>query len=520
MSRRRRQELTIPQAFAGLKADYQAAKTSRYRRSRAGVGAAGYGADYHYRSEADYLRLMELARDYDRNDGVVGQGITRLIDNVIQDGIALDPETGDQALDADLKARWDAWAEDPDACHSAQEMDFHALERLALRSVIVDGDVFFLPLRDGQLQPVEAHRCRTPSNTTRNVVHGVLLDDQRRRLEYWFTRDEIDPLRPVQRVADMRTYRARDAEGARQVLHIYNPKRLSQTRGVTALAPIADFVGLHDDIEFAKLVQQQVASCFAVLRSRSIDYGGPSSGPQYGERESEVQGDGSVRIIDQIAPGMEIAGAPGETLSGFSPAVPNPEFFEQARLVLTFVAVNLHIPLAVLLLDPSMTNFSGWRGAIDQARIGFRQIQQWLTASFHRHVYRWKVRQWLAEDAALRSAAGRGVRVDGHHWNSPTWAYIEPYRDAAADLLRVRNWLISPRRLHAERGREWREIVDETVADNALLVRRAVEEARAINTTLDAEETPIQWRELLSLHQPVPAERDRDERKGDSDEGR
>src|SRR5690606_1028361 len=102
------------------------------------------------------------------------------------------------------------------------------------------------------------------------------------------------------------------------------------------------------------------------------------------------------------APGIEYTGAPGEKLTGFSPNIPNAEFFEHARLILTFVAINLDMPLQMLLLDATATNFSGWRGAFDQAKIGFRQIQSWLLKRFYAPVYEWKLRQWIAEDPAIR----------------------------------------------------------------------------------------------------------------------
>ena len=107
------------------------------------------------------------------------------------------------------------------------------------------------------------------------------------------------------------------------------------------------------------------------------------------------------------------------------------------RLILTLIGINLGLPLVMVLMDASETNFSGWRGAVDQARLGFRQNQKRLINRFHKPVYLWKVRQWMAEDAALRRAAARSdVNIFAHRWNPPTWPYIQPLQDATADLLR------------------------------------------------------------------------------------
>jgi len=52
----------------------------------------------------------------------------------------------------------------------------------------------------------------------------------------------------------------------------------------------------------------------------------------------------------------------------------------------------------VFLLDASETNFSGFRGEIDQARQRWREVQSWRMGSFHGPVYEWKVRQGAVTD--------------------------------------------------------------------------------------------------------------------------
>ena len=79
--------------------------------------------------------------------------------------------------------------------------------------------------------------------------------------------------------------------------------------------------------------------------------------------------------------------------------------------------------------------FSGWRGAIDQARLRFRQMQQWLIGALHRPAWIWKVRQWQRQDAALADLMARVADPFAHRWNAPGWSYIEPLKDAAADEL-------------------------------------------------------------------------------------
>jgi lambda family phage portal protein len=496
----RRQPLSLAGIYNAIRNDFRAGKDSRFTSRLSGVSSSGSGADYHYRNENQFLHMMERARNYQRNDPIVGQGVRRLVANIVQDGFTLDVDTGDAELDKELTDRWKEWACSSDLCHSEGEFTFGQMEQLALSSVVVDGDCFCLPLTDGRLQMVEAHRCRTPKQTTRNVVHGVLMDDSARRLEYWLTREDLDPSRALIKVSDIVPYKARDPKtGERQVLHIYQPYRFSQRRGVTALAPVSDTVGMHDDIQFATLVKAQMASLIAILHSRGPNWT-PGGDQQKGDREYETLTGGHTRTIEGVSAGLEIFSDVDEKLEGFSPNVPSPEFFPHAMMVLTFIAINLDMPVHVLLLDPSKTNFSGWRGAIDQARLRFKQIQKWLSECFHTPIYRWKVRQWAARDPAIRSRLEAATSLYSHRWNPPQFPYIEPLVDAQADLLQQRNALNSPRRVQAARGREWQEIAKEIVADNSTAITLALAEAAKINTAYP--DAKVHWRELISLPTP------------------
>lgn len=499
--RRRKEPTSHFAAFETLKNDYAASKNSRFRRKRTGISLQGSNADYHYRTEGDYLRMLETARDMDRNDAIIGQAIDRAVINTVQNGFVVDPQTGDDKLDLELWNRWEDWSNDPDQCELSGELVWKDVEYLTLRQAFIDGDIFVLPTESGQVEIVESHRCRTPTKTTRNVVHGVLLDEHRRREEYWFTKRDIDPSEALRLVSDITPYPARNKEGHRQVFHIYNPKRCTQTRGVTALAPIFDASGMFEDINFARMIQQQIVSCFAIIRTKEKGtFGGPPSAT--GNVTTETRSDGSTRTLQGIAPGMEISGEEGESINGFSPSVPSPTFFDHMRLVLTLIGINIGLPLVMVLMDGSETNFSGYRGAVDQARMTFRHNQDWQVRRLHSPTYLWKVRQWMKADAGIRKAAAKSkINVFSHKWNPPTWPYIEPFSDANADLLRLKHNLISPRRLHAERGRDWDEIAEESIADNALAIKLAIKTAEEINKESDGT-TLVHWRELLSLPAP------------------
>jgi capsid protein len=491
--------LDIARTFADLRQDFRAAKTGRFTPQIRGISTSGSGADYHYRSEYEYLHMIERSRHYERNDALIGQAVRRLVSNVVQEGFSPDPQTGDDNLDATFKELWSEWASEADLCHSEGEFNFHQIERLTLRSAIRDGDIFHLLTDEGTLQPVEGHRPRTPLRTQRNVVNGIMLDNRARRSEVWISKEDLSVYQGVSRVGDVVKYAFRDGAGHRQVLQVYFPDRFSQRRGVTAFAPCADVIGMHDDLQFSTLVKAQLASLLVILREQSNEAAAGLTGPPIGNLQgggiTQTLEQGGVRQIPGIQAGLDYVAPPGQKVSGFSPNIPNPSFFEHSMLLLTFIAVNLDLPVQMLLLDPQRSSFSSWRGAIDQARVRFREMQLDLVNQLHRPTYSWKIRQFASQSSALRRMIGNNPNWLRHNWKRPSFAYIEPNKDAQADALQQERFLSSPRRLQGARGREWDEVVAECIADRKQLFELAIQASQELEEKYDVD---ISWRDILS----------------------
>ncbi|HEY1600458.1 MAG TPA: phage portal protein [Pirellulales bacterium] len=517
--RRNNDTVKLADHMEDLRTDYAAAHESRYRRRREGVLAVGTHADWHYRIEiGHYMRVMEQVRDFDRNDLLAGQMIDTVVNNTYQDGFTLIPSTGDRGRNEALSDRWISWSDDPEQCDIEGERSFGEIVGANLRHMLVDGDIVDLFLEGGQLQCIEGHRIRTP-RTTRNVVLGVLLSDQRKRLEYWISKEDLSPNSVAGRVGDMLRIPVRDEDGYRQLAHVYHPKRVTQTRGVSVFAPCFDALGMFEDIQFAALVRQQILSCFAILRERGQDWNGENP-PLLGDIKSPAGAQApppqrGTMPRQKIAPGMEVLGEKGEKISAWNPTVPSMEFLQHMRAIVQLIGVNLGLPLILALMDASETNFSGWRGALDQAKLGFRKNQRALARRLLRPVYQWKVRQWMADDPGFRPRKSErdvldfsgfgsdGANVLKHHWQMPAFPYIEPLKDSQTDLLQLSNALTSPRRKYAERNLRFSDIVRETISDRGAAIIRAKKTSAKINGLFPDDPDRTSWRDLLPL--PTPA---------------
>lgn len=483
---------TFLETMHDAKSQYAAGINNRFRRDRSQLGGS---ADTHV-TPFQLWRIREYARDMDRNDGVIGQLVDRACDNIVGEGFILQPTSGDVELDKTLFDVFDGWATDHAQCDSRRQHNLDTMGWLAERSELIDGDVLGVPLQSGALQMMEAHRLGANQATLPNVVHGIVIDELDRPIEYRFSKSDSHVYH-TQYQADFNPIAAYDKDGNPNVFHLFSAQRFSQTRGMTAFKSVFDMSSMFEDVNFAKLVQQQVVSCIGLFLERDKDFKF-SIDAKLGPRTSEIDSDDSTtRDLEKMRPGLIMKGRPGEKATAVSPAVPNAEYFDHVRLLLRIIGAQIGMPLSLALLDTHDTTFHGYRGELNEARKGFRRRQNNLADKFYSPIYRWRVRFALKEILKASPTAQKALasgKIWSHKWMRPNWQYVDPLKDAQADVIQINNLLDSPRSLHASRGRAFSEIVRETVADNGSMIEQAIKEAQRLSA-LSGE--LITWRQVL-----------------------
>jgi capsid protein len=495
----------------GYNAEYQLYQQSRFRRLRAGVSPIGAGADWHIRIESRYLMGMEYVRDMHRNDPMIKRITRCAVQQQVQNGFHLDVQTDDEDLNQAYAADFHDWASDPDRIDLSGEMALPDIEQSAYEAMIVDGDHWIAGIdesgdgEDLKLQCFEGHLCRTPTRTKKNIALGVMMDQYRKRLSAFFLPPTIEPWKRTVNLADLTEIPFRDAaDGGRQLFQVYHPERQSLTRGMTAYHPIVDVATMMDDTSFALLVKQQMAACFGIFFEQ-VQQGGAPFNPQTGPREVPPGGQRTLAEIinEAIAPGQKIALPAGVKASSFNPNMPTNEAMAHLKYLLQICGLNLGLPLVLVLLDARETNFSGWRGALDSARVGFRTNQKQFIRRFHRPLYLWRMRRRMRGSDKLAGQLrdhfqAKGPDVFKHRWNTPNWPYVMPLQDAQADAFQLQNLLSSPRRISANRGVDIKDIIKETVLDNASAIEQAMTAAATLNDKFPDSEIKITWRDILN----------------------
>tara|TARA_R110000824_G_scaffold401665_1_gene613480 strand:- start:926 stop:2569 length:1644 start_codon:yes stop_codon:yes gene_type:complete len=489
----------VASRFKDLQNEYRAASAvnSRFVSTSLGSAAIGVGANVHTVNDSRYFKMMELFRHLEINDRLVGVAVRRLVTNVLQQGMTINPTTGDPDSNKLLKEKFREWSTDKTKCDITERLNFHQMAKIVLKRIIVDGDVFCLPQKKTlKLQFAEAHRCRTPTNMKRRIktavpIHGVEHNEQTGGVvRFHFTKTDVDLAQTVTRVDQVSP---RKASG---VLHLMLPDRFTQSRGVSSLARVPTEAGQYDDAIFAKLVATQVQSCFAIIEEIEV-------GADEGKDAELLAGNDAVtgewnKSEVEISPGMILPGKAGRKYKAFSPNLNMADFKEFSHMILGTIAVNLDIPLIVLLLDATQTNFSGWRGALDQARLRFKELQQELIDQFYSPIYKWLVERWIKSDPEVAKIVERlGIKAFSHSWNRPQFTYIEPLKDTTADALQLNTAMVSPVEFHGRQGRDWNEFYPEVVDAYGDAIEAACLRTETINERF--EFANINWRDVFPL---------------------
>ncbi len=414
--------------------------------------------------------LRDRARAADRNDGLAGAAVDRLVTNTIGTGIAPLSQADDPEFRRAVQALWLRWTDESDA---DGRLDWYGQQAQAERTRLVAGEVF-LRLRprrpeDGlsvplQVQVIEPELCPHTYNVaggSTRIRAGIEFSPIGRREAYYFYRSRPGDLQDMDPSQLVRV-------PAEAVLHLYDPIRPGQLRGVPHLTRA--LVKLHelDKFDDATLLRQQLSNLFVAFLTRQAGLGdGEAVNPMTGQT---IERDNADRALMGLEPGIFQELAPGEDVKFSEPpgtAETYPDFVRQQMLG---VAVAAGVPYEVLTGDMRGVNDRTVRVILTEFRRRIMMLQHQLAAvQMCRPVWR----AWL--DRVLLSGALEipvayledpepWARVK---WMPQGWEYINPVQDVEAQKARVRAGFASRSDIISEQGEDAEEVDVAIAADNA-----------------------------------------------------
>ena len=388
-----------------------------------------------------------------RNNGYAANAIESWAANTVGDGISPNSSITQASRKDAVQRLWLAWTDDADA---EGLTDFYGLQRRAAREVFMTGEVFlrFRPRRpeDGLVVPLQVQMLPSemlPLNHNAvdgngNVIRqGIEFDRLGRRVAFHFLRrhpgDSTDPGLSGETVR----------VPASEVLHIIDPVEAGQLRGVSRFAPAIVKLFLLDQYDDAELDRKKVAAMYAMfVTSPAPD--NPLAPP---DEKYEV------------APGQVVRLDPGEDVTVSAPADSGSTYEPFQYRTLLQISAALGIPYGYLSNDGAKGNFSNSRLSLIEFR---RRVSAWqhsvMVFQLCRPVWaRFMDTAVLAGALRLPGYDRRRAEYLACNWLPTKWDWVDPLKDANAEIAQIEAGLKSRTQAIAERGYD-AEQVDAEIA--------------------------------------------------------
>ena len=425
-------------------------------RNKAGWTSTNASADAEIAVGGRLLRSR--MRDLVRNNPHATRAVAVWEAALVGDGI--EP----RIKDARVKEAWARWAK---VCDADGQLPFIGLEALAAREMVEAGEVLIrrrwrrrtdrIP-GNMQIQVLEADHLdtdkigETPAGGV--IVNGVEFDKIGRRVAYW-----LFPEHPGSNATISRTSISSRRVPAEDVIHLYRKLR-TQVRGVPWGHSVMTRLRDLDEYENAELIRKKIEACMVgVLVETGEDDVGIGIPIEGQEKVPPGVYDRDGVQVDRFEPGMFAVARGGKDIKFNQPAATG-SYEAYRRASIHTIAAGFGLPFEVLSGDLSMVNYSSIRAGIVEWRRQVEQLQwQLLIPTLCDRVF-----AWFVEAHALDNALPADTPRAPDAWATPKFEWVDPLKDASAELLAMRSGIRSWDDVVASTGRDPDEVMEEIAA--------------------------------------------------------
>jgi lambda family phage portal protein len=275
------------------------------------------------------------------------------------------------------------------------------------------------------------------------IVAGVELGSNGERLAY-----HVRPESPDQWIT---TIAPAVRVSADDVLHVYEPRNPGQTRGMSWFAPVATRLLELDSVEDAAIMKAKTTALLAGF-IRDLEGGSAADDLASGELSLEP---GTLR---RLPPGQDITFSPTSDMSGL-----NDFLKHMARTIGSGVGV----PYELLTGDLSGVNYSSAKLGLEAFKRRCLAIRASLlgTRLLDPIWRRFATLEVLSGRLSVPDFARDPESYFAATWMFPGWPALDPYREAAADVVLMRAGVRSRDEVVSSRGRDVAEVTAEIEAD-------------------------------------------------------
>lgn len=429
-----------------------------------GYDAAGFGrlnADWRVHNESaettdrmsrDVVRAR--ARDLERNSDITQSILHAYKRNVVGKGYTLRAMTGDDELNKQIEKAWKRWCKARN-CDVTGEQSFTQILRMMVERKRVDGGILVLyrytpgGVVPFKLQCLEVDELDTTVTTPRHVgnkvVGGIEYNKYRRPIGYWI------------RQYDLEGWTLQDPVyiDAKDVFFLKAKHRPSQLREMSDLAPTITRIRDTNEFITAVSVKERIAACLSVLIKKAIPSGG------FG-RSGGRGPDGQVDYTGKkLGPGMIMEMNAGDEAQVVDPKGAATDATAFLKTQQGLIGAGQGLSYEATSRDMSGATYSSARqNAIEDESTYTEEIE--LLEAFMSEVYEhFVISGYLTGLFKIPGFWDKKTDFLDHSWVKAPKKWIDPAKESTADKTALQSGQKTFQDLCAERGKDWKEAVQE-----------------------------------------------------------
>lgn len=324
---------------------------------------------------------------------------------------------------------------------AAKGMEESGASLIRLRRQAFDAATRIAPLQLQLLEPDFIDPLKNGTTTAGGIIdRGIEYDSEGRKVAYWLY--DHHP-------GDVAAFRLRSLQSSRvpasEVIYLYTKLRPGQDRGIPLLAPAVMTLRDLDAYFEAEAVRKRIESCLAGFITTNEEDGLP-----LGQSDGAKAKDGTP--VDKFVPGMLARLKPGESITISEPKA-GVGVGEHASWQLREAAAGAGVMYEHATGDFRNVNYSSWRAG----HHGFRRRME--RKQWHVMVHKACRPIGMRFREAFVAAGLSPVATFDMRWTPPGFISVDPYKDAQADLIGLRNGTVTPSQLVEEKGWDYVEFL-------------------------------------------------------------
>ncbi len=432
--------------------------------------------------KGDIRLLRARARELGRNNSYVKRYFRLLQNNVIGPmGIMLQAqvrngEESDAGANAAIEAAWNDWASSPVTVDG--RLTLRRFEKLILKTMACDGEAFVRLWRGFEgnryglaLQAIDAdlidETFNRPRRGSENEIRmGVEIDSLSRPVGYW-----------VWTAVGTDLMRERYFVPAGEMLHLYDPDRVNQTRGVTWVHSVMVPAHMLNAYEESEAVAARIGASKMGLFEKRID---SVAGDLASEKKPATM---------EANPGTFEIVPDGYEFKAWEPDHPTAQFPAFIKQMLRKIASGFSVFYNVLANDAEGVSYSTMRSFALVERDDWRSIQQDFIDMWRRPLYS----AWLGMallTGALKAASRDPARYLAVRHRPRGWQWIDPEKEAKAAVISIQNGLGTRTGFLAEKGEDLEDVFAELAREQELAAKYGLSVSGEVASSEKPEEPP------------------------------